>query len=214
MTDRLEQIFTRQLEYYNSLREVIEVQNGLLFWEYPLTWDDREQQEHLRVLAWRLTEELIEALNSTSSLLEELADCLHFVVELSLAAGVSQAELFTGIEYASLDIIGEEDSLAILFDSVAKEFDNPLSFALRVYRTIDLLGQTMNHLRQRPWRRENRPSSRKSFVVGLSLVFKSFIDTVSCGYNPEDLYHAYFLKSKINDERQKPLTDKFGALRG
>lgn len=200
--DRLAEIFTRQLSYYNSLQTVIE-NNGLIFWNYPLLWDDREEQEHLRILAWRLTEELIEALNSNTNLLEELADALHFLVEISLAAGVSQAELFTGVEYSALDVIGDQDCLSIAFQSETEELFAPTHLlSYRIYRTIDILGQTMNTLRQRPWRKEHRPSERKHFVAGLNLVFKSFIDACALKFGADDLYRAYFAKSKINDARQ------------
>jgi len=200
--DRLGEIFERQLSYYKSLSPVM-LLNGFFPYDYPLDIQDRKDQEHLRLLAWRLTEELIEALNSYNSLLEELSDALHFLVELSLASGVSQAELSTGVEHTSLELVGDQDVLGIMFENPSEEFGSSNGFAFRVYRTIDILGQTMNSLRQRPWRREDRPSDRKVFVAGLSLVFKSFINAVAYRHTDQELFDAYFAKAKVNDERQK-----------
>jgi dimeric dUTPase (all-alpha-NTP-PPase superfamily) len=202
MKDRLAEIFTRQLEYYNSLRPVVELENGLLFWEYPLTWNDREQQEHLRVLAWRLTEELIEVINSETreEALEEYADCLHFLIEISLASGVTECELFSGIENSKP--VEGQDYLSMIFTIVESEPNRTSVNSILVLATINALGQAMHHLRQRPWRREDRPSDRKAFVLGLHFTFLAFICACCNLFSSDEIYQAYFRKSRINDERQ------------
>jgi dUTPase len=137
-------------------------------------------------------------------LIEELSDCLHFIVELSLATGVTQGELFTGVENCVPEPMEGKDNLGVIFEESSGEFRDDQDFlSLRIYRTIDILGQTMHTLRQRPWRKENRVSDRKLFVAGLSTTFRSFLNVVAWGYDAEQLYHAYLDKSKINYERQQ-----------
>jgi|SRR5580692_6199114 hypothetical protein len=208
MVDRLAEIFKRQAEYVESIRAIQE-KNALAVPPYPLGIDNRAHQEIFRLLAWRFTEEVTEAIASfeTSSswiakFREEIADALHFLIELALAAGISEAELISGIGGSSL---GNRDYLSEIFNDLAWAGSTPgagASVPTSWAAVIVALGFAMQNLRQRPWRTDHRPTNRKIFVAQMSSVLRSFI--VACmhsGITADILYNAYFAKAKIIDQR-------------
>jgi len=89
--------------------EGIEDSNGLLQTrDVPVDLDDRKGQARLKDFAWRVTEEIGEAMNclknrpwkQTHMLTdrehyeEELADAFHFFVELCILSGIDSGKLF------------------------------------------------------------------------------------------------------------------------
>ena len=99
--DKLEAIFKRQTELMKKYH-VIENKNGLLQTEdVPVNLDCAKGQARLKDFAWRLTEEIGEAMNCLKNkpwkqtqmetdkehFYEEIADALHFFVELCILAG-------------------------------------------------------------------------------------------------------------------------------
>lgn len=224
---RLEEIFKRQAAYVESLTPTLR-RNNLWIDAYPLDLNNRHAQEHFRLLAWRLTEEICEALNVVNLALdgidssdearatfnEEVADALHFLVELCLATGVTKDEFLSGTEEDGLvlyDGISELDSLGLLFrDSLRfisyaqrKQVQEGRFTAPKWCEVIVQLGLAMQSLRQRPWRTDDRPTERKDWVLGLHLTFRKFVECcILSGIGSTTLYEAYFAKAKINDERQ------------
>lgn len=182
--DKLQEIFKRQKQYIESLKS-IERLNGFNPPDYPLDLDDRHNQEHLRLLAWRINEETYEALweEDRRKKVEEIADITHFIVEFCIAVGFRPR--------GSL-----EESLSkveALWSSRA---------SLECLR-MDLT-HVMRCLRQRPWRVDFRFTPRIVFANAMSNLLKSFYGVVkSHNLTADDLYDAFFAKAKINDERQK-----------
>src|SRR5215467_11865710 len=102
MPDKLIEIFEHQEAYMHKLLPTY-IHNG--FGEHaswPWDLNGRKSQEQFRLLAWRYTEEIIEAgetyygSSNHENLKEELADALHFLIELCIASGVRRAEMLTG----------------------------------------------------------------------------------------------------------------------
>jgi hypothetical protein len=212
MTDRLAEIFTRQAEYLESLLPIYAF-NGDRAHVTPMPWplDSRNFQEDFRLLAWRCTEEVIEAIEhhmecSTwdeqydSKLREEICDAFHFFVELVLALGIHEQELITGIAgvhrfnpdndylYSTFKFVGNGSGETI-----------PQRWGMFIYQ----LGLAMHELRQRPWRTDNRPTDRWKLVARMNAAFITFI--CACrrsGMDADDLYDAYFAKSRINKLRR------------
>jgi len=106
--DMLKALFDFQwklmLRYYE-----IEEQNRLLQTrDIPVNMDDLHGQARLKDIAWRITEELGEAMNCLKNkpwkqtpmptdldhFYEELADFLHFTLELFITAGLDAKKLF------------------------------------------------------------------------------------------------------------------------
>lgn len=106
--DMLADIFARQLELMEKYHP-IEKANGLIVCEdVPVNLHDPRGQHRLKDFAWRVTEELGEAMNclknkpwkqthmETDELhyKEELADAFHFFIELCILSGIGPEELY------------------------------------------------------------------------------------------------------------------------
>lgn len=109
-SDKLEAIFKRQQELMRKYH-VIEMKNGLLqTHSVPVDKDSRHGQARLKDFAWRITEELGEAMNCLKNkpwkqthietdavhYEEEIADAFHFFIELCILSGLD-AESLTDI---------------------------------------------------------------------------------------------------------------------
>lgn len=212
--DKLEDIFARQAFYVASLREIY-LRNGFTIHACPMPWhiNDRLMQEEFRLLAWRFTEEIIEAVEvvdkgirnipALNDYHEEVADALHFFVELCLATDITPAILLTGSR--EMPWISKGDHLDDFFKHVEKTrlklTENGNTSWADVIRAMALV---MMELRQRPWRTDDRPTNTKKWVMGMHLVFRSFVQCcIDSGIEAVDLHLAYFKKAKINDKRTK-----------
>ena len=108
MGDMLCSIFRRQMELMKKYHP-IEKSNGLLITEdVPVDLDDKLGQQRLKDFAWRVTEELGEAMNCLKNkpwkqthmetdkehFYEEIADAFHFFIELCIIAGLDAEKLY------------------------------------------------------------------------------------------------------------------------
>jgi hypothetical protein len=94
--DRLHHIFKRQRELMVKY-EKIEKRNGLLQTDLiPVDLHCKNGQARLKDFAWRFTEELTEAGDAEGILhrQEELADALHFLIELCILVGIDDKVLY------------------------------------------------------------------------------------------------------------------------
>ena len=206
--DKLAEIYLRQAAYVRSLIPTYR-HNGFQLHTKSFPWDldDRKCQEEFRLLAWRFTEEVIEAEETWSNRQvgakqhyhEEIADALHFLIELCLASGVMEDELVSGIATVPMKVEG--DRLDYFFQQASRNMllvttGNPWYWCLRA------LGLAMMQLRQRPWRKDFRETDRAKWVMGIHLTFQAFINACfKTDINAQDLHQAYFKKAKKNDDR-------------
>jgi len=106
--DMLKLIFQRQKELMEKYHP-IEKSNGLLITEdCPVDLDDKKGQQRIKDFAWRVTEELGEAMNCLKNkpwkqthmetdkehFNEEIADAFHFFIELCILIGWDAEDLF------------------------------------------------------------------------------------------------------------------------
>ncbi len=106
--DKLELIFKRQTELMEKYHH-IEKTNGLLQTEnVPVDIHNHLGQARLKDFAWRITEEIGEAMNclknkpwkqtqmetDVTHYIEELVDAFHFFVELCILSGMTADDLF------------------------------------------------------------------------------------------------------------------------
>lgn len=104
--DLLEAIFVRQHELMSKYHD-IEAKNGFKVPTIPVNIDDAQGQTHLKDFAWRITEELGEAMNCLKNkpwkrtqmetdrehYHEEIVDAFHFFVELCIMSGFDARSL-------------------------------------------------------------------------------------------------------------------------
>lgn len=207
MKDRLQEIFDKQAWYLRTLAPIyrangFEVKN---YWPYHL--DSREGQEQFRLLAWRVTEEVYEALDEwnkgintdPSKYREEVSDILHFLVELALCCGVTTVEFATGGDAA---LITHEDYLGASFNRVRLyrgRMEGHDAWGLFVARLAGLMMQ----FRQRPWRTDDRKTDFEAVKFHFGLTWLSFCTACdSTGIGAATLYSHYFAKNIINEERR------------
>ena len=108
ITCRLEDIFGRQRELMHKYHN-IEKKNGLLQTEsVPVDINSKEGQQRLKDFAWRITEELGEAMNCLKNkpwkqthfqtdldhYYEEISDAFHFFIELCILSGLDAEGLY------------------------------------------------------------------------------------------------------------------------
>lgn len=105
--DMLEAIFTRQKELIEKYGP-IERRNGIAVPDYPVFRETHLGQDHLKRVIWWCVEEIGEAANCLKlkpwkqthvetdwdHFDEELADALHFFVELFIARGLTARQVF------------------------------------------------------------------------------------------------------------------------
>lgn len=214
--DRLTQIFEKQASYLATLAPIY-LNNGAHIHASVPPWplNERMVQEEFRLLAWRITEEVYEAIVENTikegddttpkavslradAYKEEVSDVLHFLIELAIVSGVTANVLVFGSSAFALN--PAIDYLSFVFDAEqhrGSEFDPDewQSFLAR-------LANQMMLLRQRPWRTDNRLTSTAIWERGFFWLFRSYISCcVQTGLTADDLYEAYFAKNKINDQR-------------
>ena len=106
--DMLDQIFRKQMDLMMKYHE-IEKRNGCLITpDVPVDLHSHLGQHRLKDFAWRITEELGEAMSCLKNkpwkatpmatdiqhYKEEIADAFHFFVELCILSGISSNDLF------------------------------------------------------------------------------------------------------------------------
>ena len=196
MTNRLEEIFDHQLELMEKFH-VIERENGF---HRPdiigLNLDHPVNQDRLRGLAWHCIEEYGEALDAEPEhRLEELADTMHFLVELILTSGMRSHHFGDSREeqLAQLMLKGVEENWPSL---------GPNELPILQLSFVAALGSAMNTLKNRPWKQTRRETDLGVYYARLRVALVEFL-TVVCymGYNAEQLHHAYVRKNAENHSR-------------
>lgn len=189
--DLLGYIFQEQRSLMEKYHE-IEAANGLLLTpDIPVNLHDKMGQARLKDFAWRTMEEIGEALEAATEGVEdfnehareEMADALHFLVELCILAGLDHKLL----PFEDRHLIPIEGCL------------HPL--ALFVMH----LGQTCNCLKNKPWKQTQMLTDTEKFYDCLDSAFRSFLSL--CGtmgiVSVTELFQLYFRKSRVNQFRQR-----------
>lgn len=196
----LHDIFERQKQLIEKYRVIEQLPAA------PISLHHANGQRIIKDFAWRTVEELTESMEAwrkhgtdaaagTTHALEELADSVHFFVELLIYAGISVEQcleklptfLLPSNRYKRVTGHGEWD------------FDYPVIYWSPVYE----LGLAMNFLRNKAWKKSQVPTDEGRCRAGLLQAFVSLMNVWAyLGYSWEDLYSYYFRKSQVNQFRQ------------
>lgn len=159
----------------------------------PLSLHVAGHQRILKDFAWRVTEELAEAHEAyrryppgsdgwLQPVSEELADALHFLVELLIFAGVTASQCLKQVSWFPPD------------DNQSLEFVQ--------WRATDHLGLAMHELRNKAWKQETVSTDEASCRRHLVLTFAAHMDIwASLGFDSEDLSRAFISKHEKNKAR-------------
>jgi len=200
--DMLELIFKRQEELkekYHHIEEKQGVGYGLLKGQ-KFDINTTLSQELIKNFAWRVVEEITEAFDCNlvtekHHLYEELADALHFLVELALITGITPDDICEGS--SKLPEAVSQDKLVRLCTVRHPDRIDP-------YPPIHQLGLAMNCLKQKPWKQTHILTDTKKFKSHIIKAFHEFFKVfVKCGTNANAIFMFYFKKSEVNKFRQE-----------
>lgn len=194
-------IFARQKELMAKY-EGIEERNGLLeTHDVPVDIDSYKGQARLKNFAWRVTEELTEALepvyannftlapNSEDYIhtIEEYIDAVHFMAELTILSGLDDQPIF--------DISPKE----------RVEINNPFYLVINTMLVIMNLGLAMNCLKNKPWKQTHVTTDVEKYsqyIVNagkvLTLILRDYF-----GLQGDKLANCYLNKADVNKFRQE-----------
>lgn len=154
--------------------------------------DTYEDQEIFKKYCWRITEEIVEALEDLEHpqhFKEEITDAFNFLIELYNLYGWSVTNLKWIFNKESIKNLDKKN-----LDPVTAEI-----FSIKVIKS---LGLTANLLKNRKWR-------QSQYLVDLLIFEKRFkqiwIDFQqlfwNCGITSEELFEQWSLKYKVNKFR-------------
>ena len=194
--ESLRAIFDRQKELMEKYHD-IEFKSGLMQTEdCPVNLDDKRGQARIKDFAWRLTEEVGEALDAIenesgeSALLhfhEELVDGLHFLTEMTILTGYDLPE------YTTLKDLIEEGS-----------YRNCYTLNDLVSDHVMYLGMMCNCLKNKPWKQTMMKTNKENFYKHLKLVWSNYVGILtSQDLTEEEITDLYLRKSQVNQFRQR-----------
>jgi dimeric dUTPase (all-alpha-NTP-PPase superfamily) len=200
--DKLIAIFNRQKELMEKYHD-IEKRSGLLQTEEcPINLDDKRGQARIKDFAWRVTEEVGEALESfvyehnELHFKEELIDGLHFLTELTILSGLNETEIIEGEEGKYLETLVNDG------EDVWK-YSSPTIDTL-VTKFICHLGMMCNCLKNKPWKQSHMRTDKNNFYNLLKKVWKDYIVLlVYANMDAEAITEIYLKKSQVNKFRQR-----------
>lgn len=210
---KLTAIFKRQEELMVKYHE-IEKKNGLLQTEdCPVSLHDKFGQARLKDFAWRVTEELGEALDALEKhksdghdidhCYEELADALHFLAEFSILAGIGPRKIRASLELVdNWAVIEDTDHLEGIFELVEVIFDRDTHHWVAEF--VMEMGMACNCFKNKPWKQTHMVTDEDEFLYHLAQAWLMFITICkSVDLGPEELTAFYFGKSEVNRFRQR-----------
>lgn len=199
--DKLVAIFNRQKELMDKYHD-IEKRSGLLQTEScPVNINDKKGQARIKDFAWRVMEEVGEALDANSEddfehTVEELIDGLHFLTELTILSG-----------YEPKDIVWENnngnDLLLILYCQADCHTTDKKILPKLITELVMDLGMMCNCLKNKPWKQTNMITDVNNFLHKLKLVWNDYFAILSLFLKPQDIVEIYLKKSQVNKFRQR-----------
>ena len=201
MQDRLIQIFQRQGELHNKFLPIHEARGlGLvsIAGKGPYDLTDQRFQFMIKTYAWYVIEEIAEVIEAqgTNHVFEELADVLHFFIELCIIVGITPEQL-VGVETTDADIIDLLD-LWWMKCHVAHVHD----MHILVYHFIKHFGIAMECLKNKPWKQTMIEVDHTKFLTNIQEA--GFVLVGMFKFNrltADQMARAYFGKAAENSNR-------------
>ena len=195
--DGLKAIFDRQKELMAKYHD-IELRSGLMQTEdCPVNLDDKRGQARIKDFAWRVTEEVGEALdayrqNDMVHFAEELIDGLHFLTELTILSGYE----FDDVSLCGFEPLYEEGKKL-------RKSKGEIRIQQDVTDLVMLLGMMCNCLKNKPWKQTNMVTDKNNFYNHLGDVWIIYFSLMSNVLGPDEIIQTYLKKSQVNKFRQR-----------
>jgi len=197
MTDRLAEIFDHQVILMHRF-DKIERAHGFQIPEAPIDMQSFEGQARIRVMAGRVIEEVGEvqtelgkAQPHIQDIHNEMADVLHFLVELCIVSGITP-----------LSLVNPSDMLGRLFSSTPRRGSAIAGAGYFLSQMVWEMTDALHELKNKPWKQVGRSSNVKGFADHIRAVFSNFIEACTYLGMTDDLLHrCYFKKASVNSTR-------------
>ena len=187
-------IFERQRELMVKYKEIEQLPAA------PVSLHTASGQRVIKDFMWRTVEELTESQEAMyrhddrdvarRHSLEELADSVHFIVEMLIFAGITAEQCC--IAGPGIPMIPEVKSL---------RRPDPTPWFWNVVYALGIAG---NFLRNKAWKVSQVPTDEGRFRAAALGSWKSMLDLWGAlGCTQEDLYTYYFRKAEVNAFRQR-----------
>lgn len=214
--DMLASMFKRQRELmikYHDIEKRNGVGSGAILPDV-FNIDDPRCQYICKDFAWRVTEELVEAMDADPThqahVWEEAADALHFLLELLIMNGIDDEKFLSELKqiepYATRIKFHHdlgyrmEDHLSSIYDAITSAMD-PIRDAWAVVRE---LGRAMNCLKNKPWKQTHMETDVLKYQRHLIMSLVRWIAFArSLKMTAMNIYDLYFRKSEVNKFRIK-----------
>jgi len=187
--EMLPMIFLKQEQLMTRYRDIEKLP------DWPVSLHTHSGQKVLKDFAWRTVEELTESYEAWFKhkhreegevhALEELADAMHFFVELCLFAGV-------GVHQC---LVATKDFPPVRRHSASSDAYWQVTFKL---------GVAMNFLKNKAWKESQVPTDVNRFCNALLDTYVAMLLLwADLGYTQEHLFSYYFRKAQVNEFRQR-----------
>lgn len=197
--DRLCLMFERQHELATKYLPIEEMNGVALTTAFPVDLHDRKGQTRLKLFAWYVSEEVAEALDAIcekrdvthTHVHEELADGLHFLIEMGLLSGINPGDFETLTDSDRLDVLVFEacPHHASLVGLAASDF-------------LHDLGMTCHLLKNKAWKQSHMLTDLAEYRTRYARAFQSYINLcVTCKMDAQSIFELYFRKSEVNKFR-------------
>jgi len=199
--DRLTQIFEMQKkigETFLPIENAAGLGLNAIAGDGPHNIDDPKFQFVVKGYAWRVVEELAEAIDAygTDSLHEELADMLHFFVELCLLLDMAPEHLV---------LVHPETVSKSTLDMLDVWWMKSLDASdLRIFSItfIQYFGMAMECLKNKPWKQTLVETNRNTLYTKMAEAGFAMVGIfTSCGMTTDDMMNGYFKKAQENVDR-------------
>lgn len=201
-------LFDKQRELMEKYH-LIEAANGARIPEKPYNLDDAVCQQRIKDFAWRATEELAESFEYEINFdnwrvrwdddavmrhwFEELADALHFLIEMTIYTGHSILRVNKAWNMARV-------SMQQFIDDGAP---SQLEMRSRGGEFVFVLGLVGNCLKNKPWKQSQMPTDKDRFAQCMDGTWLRFWEMWRRnGCTLEDVYRLYMAKHQVNRFRQ------------
>lgn len=164
-----------------------------------LSLDSPKLQYVLKDFSWRVIEELAEALeckgipDQREHMIEELADSMHFLIELMILSGISIDRMCSCFHFGSTEFI---------------VFKNGGPFGRNIDKAVTYfvlkLGTAMNCLKNKPWKQTQILTDQNKFYYQLANTWFAYCHVVgSFGVTTKTMMDYYIKKFHVNKFRQR-----------
>lgn len=199
--DKLQAIFKQQRLLMEKYHEIEHMTTGAIIPTPPLNLHLMTHQLRLKDFAWRVTEELGEALEAVpdwAHVEEEISDALHFLTELSILAAYpldSGACTLESLFNAANDLMGPSKT--------AFREQNQVCLTYRAGVVMMHLSRAMNCLKNKPWKQTHMITDTAHFYNCIAETWMAFFQLcIVAGIDAVKLYDLYSRKKQVNEFRQ------------